>query len=57
MSDEPTPSSKAADEFLTVAEIAKLLQLNQQTVRNMIDRGEPGAVRVAQGAFEFASRS
>jgi excisionase family DNA binding protein len=36
------------DEFLTVAEVAKLLKLNQQTVRNMIDRGELGAVRVGQ---------
>jgi excisionase family DNA binding protein len=29
-----------------VAEIAELLKLNQQTVRNMIDRGELTAVRV-----------
>ncbi len=35
-----------ADEFLTVTEIADLLKLNQQTVRNMIDRGELPAVRV-----------
>ena len=34
------------DEFLTVAEIATLLKLNDQTVRNMIDRGEIPAVRV-----------
>jgi excisionase family DNA binding protein len=36
------------DEFLTVQEIAQLLKLNQQTVRNMIDRGELGHVRVGQ---------
>jgi excisionase family DNA binding protein len=36
------------DELLTVAEVANLLRLNQQTVRNMIDRGELGAVRVGQ---------
>jgi excisionase family DNA binding protein len=36
------------DEFLTVAEVAELLKLNQQTIRNMIDRGELGAVRVGQ---------
>lgn len=36
----------AADEFLTVAEIAGLLKLNQQTVRNLIDNGSLAAVRV-----------
>ena len=36
------------DEFLTVREIAELLKLNQQTVRNMIDRGELGHVRAGQ---------
>jgi excisionase family DNA binding protein len=35
-----------ADEFLTVAEIAELLKVNPQTVRNWIDRGELPAVRV-----------
>ena len=34
-----------ADEYLTVAEIAGELKLNQQTVRNWIDRGELRAVR------------
>jgi excisionase family DNA binding protein len=34
------------DEFLTVDEIAGLLKVNQQTVRNWIDRGELSAVRV-----------
>jgi predicted transcriptional regulator len=29
-----------ADEFLTVAEVAELLKLNEQTVRNMVDRGD-----------------
>jgi excisionase family DNA binding protein len=32
--------------FLTVAEIAEQLRLNQQTVRNWIDRGELFAIRV-----------
>jgi excisionase family DNA binding protein len=36
------------DELLTVAEVAELLKLNQQTIRNMIDRGELGHVRVGQ---------
>ena len=31
---------------LTVYEVAELLRLNQQTVRNMIDRGELAAVAV-----------
>lgn len=37
-----------ADEYLTVAEIAGELKLNQQTIRNMIDRGQLRAVRVGE---------
>jgi excisionase family DNA binding protein len=36
------------EELLAVAEVAELLKLNQRTVRNMIDRGDLGAVRVGQ---------
>jgi excisionase family DNA binding protein len=36
------------EEFLTVAEIAALLRLNQQTVRNWIDQGSLPAVRVGR---------
>jgi excisionase family DNA binding protein len=36
------------DEFLTVAQIAELLKLNQQTVRNWIDQGSLPAVRVGR---------
>lgn len=36
------------DELLTVAEIAQALKLNQQTVRNIIDRGELPALRVGE---------
>lgn len=32
--------------FLTVAEIADQLRVNQQTVRNWIDRGELAAIRL-----------
>jgi hypothetical protein len=32
------------EEFLTVAEVAELLKLNQQTVRNWIDQGVPPGV-------------
>lgn len=36
------------DEFLTVAETAAVLKLNQQTVRNWIDAGKLPAVRVGR---------
>jgi excisionase family DNA binding protein len=35
-------------EFLTVAEVAQTLKLNQQTVRNWIDQGTLPAVRVGR---------
>ncbi len=34
--------------FLTVSEVAELLKLNQQTVRNWIDQGTLPAVRVGR---------
>jgi excisionase family DNA binding protein len=37
-----------SDELLTVAEVAELLKLNQQTVRNWIDQGSLPAVRVGR---------
>jgi excisionase family DNA binding protein len=37
-----------SEEFLTVAEVAELLKLNQQTVRNWIDQGFLPAVRVGR---------
>jgi len=36
------------DEFLTVAEVAAILKLNQQTVRNWITDGKLPAVRVGE---------
>jgi excisionase family DNA binding protein len=36
------------DSFLTVAEVAQMLKLNQQTVRNWIDQGSLPAVRVGR---------
>jgi excisionase family DNA binding protein len=39
---------RSVDELLTVAEVAELLKLNQQTVRNMIDRREIAAVRLGR---------
>lgn len=33
-----------ADEFLTVAEVAAILKLNQRTIRNGIDDGKPPAL-------------
>jgi excisionase family DNA binding protein len=35
-------------EFLTVAEVAEILQLNSQTVRNWIDAGRLPAVHVGR---------
>jgi excisionase family DNA binding protein len=37
-----------AEEFLTVAEVAAVLKLNQQTVRNWIDQGRLPALRVGR---------
>ena len=39
-------NASKADEYLTVAEIASELELNQQTIRNWIDQGSLRAVRV-----------
>jgi excisionase family DNA binding protein len=39
---------ESTDTFLTVAEVATLLKLNQQTVRNWIDAGSLPAVRVGR---------
>ena len=36
------------DSFLTVAEVAATLKLNQQTVRNWIDQGSLPAIRVGR---------
>ena len=36
------------EEFLTVAEVAEMLKLNQQTVRNWIDQGSLPAHRVGR---------
>lgn len=41
-------SGEFEDSFLTVAEVADLLRLNQQTVRNWIDAGSLPAIRVGR---------
>jgi excisionase family DNA binding protein len=41
-------SHSEPEEFLTVAEVAATLKLNQQTVRNWIDQGSLPAVRVGR---------
>ncbi len=38
----------AIDDFLTVAEVAKILKLNEQTVRNWIADGSLPALRVGR---------
>jgi excisionase family DNA binding protein len=42
------PSPPSADSLLTVDEIAGILKLNPQTVRNWIDRGYLGAIRIGR---------
>src|SRR5437016_5621415 len=41
-------NSNIDDSFLTVAEVAEMLKLNQQTVRNWIDQGSLPALRVGR---------
>ena len=41
-------ASDREDSFLTVAEVAETLKLNQQTVRNWIDQGSLPALRVGR---------
>jgi excisionase family DNA binding protein len=41
-------SADPEDSFLTVAEVAGMLKLNQQTVRNWIDQGSLPALRVGR---------
>src|SRR5947208_15667138 len=41
-------SGNIDESFLTVAEVAELLKLNQQTVRNWIDQGSLPALRVGR---------
>jgi excisionase family DNA binding protein len=36
------------DDFMTVAEIASILKLNQQTVRNWIDQGKLPAMHIGR---------
>lgn len=42
------PQPELEDSFLTVAEVAEVLKLNQQTVRNWIDQGSLPAIRVGR---------
>ncbi len=42
------PEYERDESFLTVAEVAELLKLNQQTVRNWIDAGTLPAFRVGR---------
>src|SRR5450755_4695366 len=47
MSPERRPPD-VDDEFLTVAEVAAILKLNQQTIRSWIDQGSLPALRVGR---------
>ena len=42
------PQPDLEDSFMTVAEVASVLKLNQQTVRNWIDQGSLAAHRVGR---------
>jgi excisionase family DNA binding protein len=44
----PMTDGEFEESFLTVAEVAALLKLNQQTVRNWIDAGSLPAIRVGR---------
>jgi excisionase family DNA binding protein len=44
----PPGVNASGDEFLTVAEVAGVLKLNQQTVRNWIDHGSLPALHVGR---------
>jgi excisionase family DNA binding protein len=44
----PMTGGDFEETFLTVAEVAELLRLNQQTVRNWIDAGTLPAIRVGR---------
>lgn len=44
----PIERNDAEESYLTVAEVAELLKLNQQTVRNWIDQGSLPALRVGR---------
>jgi len=41
-------AQQGGEEYLTVAEVAELLKLNQQTVRNWIDQGSMPAIRIGR---------
>lgn len=43
-----TSGGDFTETFLTVAEVAELLKLNQQTVRNWIDQGSLPALKVGR---------
>ncbi len=40
--------STPEETYLTVAEVASILKLNQQTIRNMLDRGDLPFVRLGR---------
>jgi excisionase family DNA binding protein len=46
--NKPKRPPDLADELFTVEEVAAILKLNQQTVRNFIDAGHVPAVRIGR---------
>lgn len=46
--NKPKADPTLTDELFTVAEVAAILKLNQQTVRNWIDAGQLPALRIGR---------
>ena len=46
--NKPKKDLTLTDELFTVAEVAAILKLNQQTVRNWIDAGQLPALRIGR---------
>jgi excisionase family DNA binding protein len=45
---DDTPTVSSGEELMTVAQIAEVLKLNQQTIRNWIDQGTLPAIRIGR---------
>lgn len=46
--DDPSSVTRRVDEFMTSGEVAAILRLNPQTVRNSVARGEIRAIKIGR---------